>query len=107
MRADRMLGWPVLGNSYLFFLAALLQFTIVIYGHDILHIDDAHTSYLQAAVGIGIGIGSLAAGYLSGGKIEYGLIPLGALGLTVFGALLYGAGHSLVTVGAHLALLGF
>ena len=89
MRADRVLGWAVLGNSYLFFLAALLQFTIVIYGHDVLHIDDAHTSYLQAAVGIGIGIGSLAAGYLSGGKIEYGLIPLGAVGMTVFGALLY------------------
>jgi acyl-[acyl-carrier-protein]-phospholipid O-acyltransferase / long-chain-fatty-acid--[acyl-carrier-protein] ligase len=89
MRADRVLGWAVLGNTYLFFLAALLQFTIVIYGHDVLHIDDAHTSYLQAAVGIGIGIGSLAAGYLSGGKIEYGLIPLGATGMTVFGALLY------------------
>ncbi len=107
MRADRVLGWAVLGNSYLFFLAALLQFTIVIYGHDILHIDDAHTSYLQAAVGIGIGIGSLAAGYLSGGKIEYGLIPLGAVGMTVFGALLYSPGQSLTTAATHLALLGF
>jgi len=107
MRADRVLGWAVLGNSYLFFLAALLQFTIVIYGHDILHIDDAHTSYLQAAVGIGIGIGSLAAGYLSGGKIEYGLIPLGAVGMTVFGALLYSPGQSLVAAATHLALLGF
>jgi acyl-[acyl-carrier-protein]-phospholipid O-acyltransferase / long-chain-fatty-acid--[acyl-carrier-protein] ligase len=89
MRADRVLGWAVLGNTYLFFLAALLQFTIVIYGHDVLHVDEAHTSYLQAAVGIGIGVGSVAAGYLSGGKIEYGLIPLGAVGMTVFGALLY------------------
>ena len=44
-------------------------------------------SYLQAAVGIGIGVGSLAAGYLSRGKIEYGLIPMGALGMTVFGFL--------------------
>src|SRR5579864_6981296 len=107
MRADRVLGWAVLGNTYLFFLAALLQFTIVIYGHDVLRIDDAHTSYLQAAVGIGIGIGSLAAGYLSGGKIEYGLIPLGAVGMTVFGALLYSPGQSLATAATHLALLGF
>src|SRR5271154_4464242 len=89
IRADRVLGWAVLGNSYLFFLAALLQFTIVIYGHDALHLDDAHTSYLQAAVGIGIGLGSVAAGYLSRGKIEMGLIPIGALGMTIFGALLY------------------
>jgi acyl-[acyl-carrier-protein]-phospholipid O-acyltransferase / long-chain-fatty-acid--[acyl-carrier-protein] ligase len=86
---DRVLGWAVLGNTYLWFLAALLQFTIVIYGHDVLHVGDTQISYLQAAVGIGIGLGSFAAGYLSGGKIEYGLIPLGALGMTVFGALLY------------------
>ena len=86
--ADRVLGWAVLGNTYLFFLAALLQFTIIIYGHDVLKIDDAHITGLQAAVAIGIGLGSIAAGYLSGGKIEYGLIPLGALGMTVFGALL-------------------
>jgi acyl-[acyl-carrier-protein]-phospholipid O-acyltransferase/long-chain-fatty-acid--[acyl-carrier-protein] ligase len=87
--ADRTLAWAVMGNTYLFFLAALLQFTIIIYGHDVLRVDETHISYLQAAVGIGIGIGSVAAGYLSGGKIEYGLIPLGALGMTIFGALLY------------------
>jgi len=87
--ADRVLGWAVLGNTYLFFLAALLQLAIVIYGHDVLRIDDTHITYLQAAVAIGIGVGSVAAGYLSGGKIEYGLIPLGAVGMTVFGALLY------------------
>ena len=45
------------------------------------------TGYLLAAIGIGIGIGSLAAGYLSGGKIEYGLIPLGAAGMTMFSVL--------------------
>jgi len=87
--ADRTLAWAVMGNTYLFFLAALLQFTIVIYGHDVLHVDESHISYMQAAVGIGIGVGSLVAGYLSGGKIEYGLIPLGAMGMTVFGSLLY------------------
>lgn len=107
IRADRVLGWAVLGNAYLFFLAALLQLAIVIYGHDVLHIDDTHTSYLQAAVGIGIGLGSAAAGYLSGGKIEYGLIPLGAVGMTLFGALLYSPRPTLGTAGMHLALLGF
>ena len=77
----------MVGNTYLWFLAALLQFTIVIYGHDILRIDERHISYLQAAVAIGIGLGSLVTGYLSDGKIEYGLIPLGAVGMTVFGFL--------------------
>ncbi len=105
--ADRVLAWAVLGNTYLFFLAALLQLAIVIYGHDVLRIDETHITYLQASVAIGIGIGSIAAGYLSGGKIEYGLIPLGAVGMTVFGALLYSPGHTLLTAGIHLALLGF
>ena len=107
VRADRVLGWAVLGNTYLFFLAALMQFTIVIYGHDVLRVDDWHVSQLQAAVGIGIGVGSLAAGYLSGGKIEYGLIPLGAIGMTVFAALLYRPGQTMLSSETHLALLGF
>ena len=107
IRGDRVLSWAVVGNTYLWFLAALLQFTIVIYGHDVLHVDEAHISLLQAAVGIGIGIGSFAAGYLSGGKIEYGLIPIGAIGMTVFGALLYNPGHSLQSAAWHLGLLGF
>ena len=107
MRADRVLGWAVLGNSYLFFLAALLQLTIILYGHDVLHVDDAHVSYLQAAVGIGIGLGSFAAGYLSGGKIEYGLIPLGAIGMTVFSAMLYHTGQTTTSSMIHLSLLGF
>jgi acyl-[acyl-carrier-protein]-phospholipid O-acyltransferase/long-chain-fatty-acid--[acyl-carrier-protein] ligase len=107
IRADRVLGWAVIGNTYLFFLAGLLQLVIVIYGHDVLRIDDTHTAYLQAAIGIGIGLGSAAAGYLSGGKIEYGLIPLGAVGMTVFGALLYSPRPTLWLAGTHLALLGF
>jgi len=107
IRQDRVLNWAVWGNVYLWYLAALLQFTIVVYGHDVLHIDEAHISYLQAAVGLGIGVGSLAAGYLSGGKIEYGLIPLGAIGMTVFGFLLSRHGLTLGHVAANLALLGF
>ncbi len=107
IRRDRVLGWAVLGNIYLWFLAALLQFTVVMYGHDVLHLDELHTSYLQAAIGVGIGLGSLAAGYLSGGKIEYGLIPMGAVGMTVFGFLVGRHDLSLTTVATDLAFLGF
>src|SRR6185437_11255018 len=107
IRGDRVLGWAVLGNTYLWFLAALLQFVIVIYGHDTLRLDDWHVGYLQAAVAIGIGLGSFAAGYLSGGKIEYGLIPLGALGMTIFSGLLYHFGRTAVGSELLLALLGF
>ena len=58
-------------------------------------------------MGIGIGFGSLAAGYLSGGKIEYGLVPLGALGMMLFSLMVSRAGLTIWHVRAGLALLGF
>ena len=103
---DRLLQWSVVGNTYLWFLAALLQFVIVFYGHDALHVDETQISYLQAAVGIGIGTGSLAAGYLSRGKIECRLVPIGALGMTIFGFLVSRSGLGIWPVRIDLCLLG-
>jgi len=107
IRKDRVLWLAVLGNTYFWFLGALLQFTIVLYGKTVLHLSDKQNTHLQAALAIGIGVGSVAAGYLSGGKIEYGLIPLGAIGLTVFAATLSRVGMTFWHVMEHLALLGF
>ena len=104
---DSVLRWAVVGNTYLWFLAAFLQFVIVIFGHDALHVDEAQISYLQAAVGIGIGVGSLAAGYLSRGKIDQRLVPLGAMGMTLFGFLVSRNGLGIWGVRADLCLLGF
>jgi acyl-[acyl-carrier-protein]-phospholipid O-acyltransferase/long-chain-fatty-acid--[acyl-carrier-protein] ligase len=104
---DRLLRWSVIGNTYLWFLAALLQFVIVVYGHDVLRVDETQISYLQAAVGIGIGTGSLAAGYLSRGKIECRLVPLGAMGMAVFGFLVSRPGLGVWPARADLCLLGF
>jgi acyl-[acyl-carrier-protein]-phospholipid O-acyltransferase/long-chain-fatty-acid--[acyl-carrier-protein] ligase len=107
IRKDRVLFLAVLGSTFIWFLAALFQPTIIFYGKDILHLDDTHSGYLQAALAVGIGLGSVAAGYLSGNKIEYGLVPLGAVGLTFFGALLSRHGLSFNAVAINLALLGF
>ena len=107
IRKDRALWLAVVGNTYFWFLGALLQFDIVFYGKNILEISDTRNGFLQAAVAIGIGLGSLAAGFLSGGTIEYGLIPLGALGMTTFGFLLARHGLSFSSVLCLLAALGF
>ncbi len=107
IRKDRVLWLAIAGNTYFFFLGALLQFDIVFYGRDVLQVGSSRGSLLQAAIAIGIGLGSLAAGYLSGGKIEYGLIPLGAIGITVFGFLLALNGLPFQTVLLFLASLGF
>jgi acyl-[acyl-carrier-protein]-phospholipid O-acyltransferase / long-chain-fatty-acid--[acyl-carrier-protein] ligase len=87
-RADRPLWLAIVGNTYFWFLGALLQFNVVLYGERVLHVPGSESAKLQAAIAIGIGVGSYAAGALSGGKIEYGLVPLGGLGMTLFGFLL-------------------
>jgi len=108
IRRDRALWLAVIGNTYFFAIAALIQFLIVIYATDVLRLTDpAQSSYLQAATAIGIGLGSFAAGHLSGGKIETGLIPLGAIGLTVCAALLGRMGLTFGSVALNLSLLGF
>jgi len=107
IRKDRVLWLAVLGNTYFWFLGALLSANIVFYGEDVLHSTSTHTGILQAAVAIGIGFGSLAAGYLSSGKVEYGLIPLGSVGMTVLGILLSAPRLSFTHVLILLSALGF
>ena len=107
MRADRVLKLAVVGNTYFWFLAALLGSNIVFYASDVLRVTQTQTGQLQAALAIGIGLGSLAAGFLSGRKIEYGLVPLGSLGMSAFAVALSRPALSFMDVAVRLALLGF
>jgi acyl-[acyl-carrier-protein]-phospholipid O-acyltransferase / long-chain-fatty-acid--[acyl-carrier-protein] ligase len=107
IRGDRILLLAVLGSSYFWFLGALLQPTVLLYGKRLLLLNDTQSGLLQASLAIGIALGSLAAGYLSGRKIEYGLIPLGGLGISLFAAVLSSAVWSASAVAGLLVLLGF
>jgi acyl-[acyl-carrier-protein]-phospholipid O-acyltransferase / long-chain-fatty-acid--[acyl-carrier-protein] ligase len=73
----------------------------------VLSLSGGPTARLAAALGVGIGLGSLAAGYLSGGKIEYGLVPLGSLGLCAFAVLLSHPALSVTQILGVLVALGF
>jgi acyl-[acyl-carrier-protein]-phospholipid O-acyltransferase/long-chain-fatty-acid--[acyl-carrier-protein] ligase len=107
MYGDRPLFLAVAGNTYFWFLGSLLFSTIVVYGPDVLHIGQTRTGYLNASLALGIGIGSVTAGYLSGNKIEYGLIPLGSIGMTCTGLILGATHHGLFGSAVLLGLLGF
>ena len=107
MRKDRALFLAVLGNTYFWFLGSLLFSTIVVYGPDVLHVGQAKTGYLNATLAIGIGLGSMVAGWISDNKIEYGLIPLGSIGMTVTGLILGVRPHGLLGSAVLLGLLGF
>ena len=107
MRNDRALFLAVLGNTYFWFLGSLLFSTIVVYGPDVLHVGQTKTGYLNATLAVGIGIGSMAAGWLSDNKIEYGLIPLGSIGMTCTGLVLGSLPHGMAGSAVLLGLLGF
>lgn len=107
VRNDRPLWLAMVGNIYFSFLAVLLMSNIIAFGRETLHLTSTQNASLTAALGIGIGLGSVAAGFLSGNKIEYGLVPLGALGMTVMSCLLSVAGLNFAMVAGGLAALGF
>src|SRR5436309_1736060 len=107
MRQDRPLFLAVLGNTYFWFLGALYLPTVIIYGKDLLHLQPTRNSLLDVALALGIGIGSLVAGYLSGNKIEYGLVPLGSFGMTVMAAVVGIFPHSFTGAACVFFGLGF
>ena len=107
MRGDRPLWLALCGNTYFSFLGMLLLLNLFFYGSETLRVTETHIGLLNVALALGIGLGSVAAGYLSGGKIEYGLVPLGAFGLSIFSAWLALPSVTVTESYALLALLGF
>lgn len=106
IRPDRPMWLAVLGNTYFWFLGALFLQTVLVYGSESLHLPSERNALLDAALALGIGVGSLLAGYLSGNKIEYGLIPLGAFGMTVMAAVVGAVPQSYPSALVALAALG-
>ena len=107
IRSDRLLALAVVGNIYFWYLAALIVLVVVVYGTGALGLSALRTSYLQAAMAIGIGAGSVAAGYFSNKQIEYGIIPYGAGGMAAACAVLALPHLGYWTVFSVLAALGF
>jgi acyl-[acyl-carrier-protein]-phospholipid O-acyltransferase / long-chain-fatty-acid--[acyl-carrier-protein] ligase len=103
---DRILATAVAANSFFWFLGSLLLLNIVLYSTDVLHVNESHTSYLLAALSLGIGIGSFAAGLASGRRIEAGMILPGIACVLVMCLVLSQPGLSFSTVLVHLSLLG-
>lgn len=71
-----------------FYMVGMIALLILPEYEQLLHIDYTATSLLIGALGVAIGVGSAAAGWLSGDKIRPNFIPVGAVGVTVTFALL-------------------
>lgn len=105
--ADRRLWLTVLGLSYFWFVGALVQQLIPLFGDQVLKTAPTETQLLGAVIAIGIAIGSLAAGRLSGHKVELGLVPIGAVGMGIGSFVLAGVDESYLAAAICLAILGF
>ena len=104
---DRVLCLTVIGLSYFWFLGGLLQSVMVLFGSQVLKLEDAWIGPLTASAAIGIGIGSLVAGRLSGDKVELGLAPIGAFGMGLAAVGLSLCTRSAVAAAVMLTLVGF
>jgi len=103
---ERPLTLTVIGISYFWFLGALFQMDLFLFGSEVLKESDLKVGLLVTALAIGIGIGSMLAGRLSGNKVELGLVPLGAIFMGVFCIALYAARGSYTLSVIALSILG-
>jgi len=106
MRQDAVLWVAVIANTFFWFLGALLLLNIVLYATDILQVDEARSSYLLAALSLGIGVGSFVAGHASGRKIEMGMILPGMTGIVLATGALFVPGLNYEMVMLLLVALG-
>ncbi|MBI5202482.1 MAG: MFS transporter [Elusimicrobia bacterium] len=78
----------IVGTCYFWFLGAICQMNLLVYGKELMGASEALLTRFQVALAFGIGMGSYLAGRMSRRRVELGLVPLGAMGLVVFGSAL-------------------
>ena len=86
-----------LGISFFWSIAAFAQLNIDFFSAESGGLTESDRTPLLIAVTLGIGLGSVLAGYLSLGRIELGLVPLGAIGVVLFSLLLAFAPPDFIT----------
>ncbi len=104
---DHVLFLTMVGGGFFWFFGGLMQSNVIVLGESVLNWSHQYVGYLQLSVALGIGLGSVAAGYLSRRKIELGLVPLGLAGMTAMAGLLYFPWTSFPVLTALLFALGW
>ncbi|MEY3829890.1 MAG: hypothetical protein RL636_1591 [Verrucomicrobiota bacterium] len=107
MKQDRDLWRACWGNTGFYFISALVMMNMVVFCKSVLNLTDTQNSMMNVWLAVGIGIGSVVAGYASRGRIEYRLVPLGALGLALSTVPMGMEGITADTFRICMATLGF
>lgn len=72
-----------LGSAYFWSLGLLAQLNIDKLARPELAVEQRYVGFLLATLTLGIGVGSVLAGWWSRGHVELGLVPLGAAGISL------------------------
>lgn len=81
LASNRALMRAALGIAFFWTLATLTQANVKVFGESVLQLAEDRIGGLMLALVVGIGAGSLLAGYWSAGRVELGIVPLGAVGV--------------------------
>lgn len=106
MKSDLDLWRANWGNTAFFFVATLVQINLALFAQKVFHLKPTEQAWLQAALSLGIGVGSMLAGKLSRGRIEYGLIAPGATLMALASVALGWPGISKISFEIGLVVLG-
>ncbi len=84
VKGDRPLLLSIVAIAFFWFIGALFQLNIIVYGSSIMGLPEGRIAALLTTIAFGIGLGSLLAGRLSKERVEFGLVPIGSIGLVIF-----------------------
>lgn len=79
----------ILGLSFFWLVAALLQMDLKVYCPTILNLSDLETGIVMVVAAVGIGLGCFLTGVISKNTVKIILVPIGAVGMIVFFSLIY------------------
>lgn len=83
------INFSILGLGFFWMIASLIQLNMILYGPEQYGLTNTQTSFIMAALAIGIGLGSFIAGILSDHQVKTSLSPIGGIGMGLSSLAIY------------------
>ena len=104
--ADLPILRVTLGIAFFWSLAALAQLNIDTFVINNLNMGQTTVGQYLAVLSLGVGIGSVLAGWWSGGRVELGMVPLGTVLMALACVIAYFSSESWWAFGIALGMIG-
>jgi len=77
LAAQRPLFLAAVGSAFFWWLGALAQLNVDLFGQTLLFVSHGRIGVLLGLLALGVGLGSVLAGLLARGRIDLGMVPFG------------------------------